>query len=107
MDPQTLSAYAAAAAALAAATVAAIQLFVGYRQSKAALLTAEAAMLNAKNAGRHRIASFRQTWIDVVRDALCEYHSILMNIEAGEEPAADDERKLSSLKTRLDLLLNP
>ena len=44
MDAPTISAFAAAAAAFGAFTVAGIQLFVGYRQSKAALGSAGAAI---------------------------------------------------------------
>jgi hypothetical protein len=108
MDPQTLSAYAAAAAAFAAATVAGIQFYVGYRQSKAALLAAQAAMMNAQNAGRHTIAGSRQNWINAVIETLSEYHSLLLMTGVGvPEPDPEDGKKLVALRTKLEILLNP
>jgi hypothetical protein len=107
VDAPTISAFAAAAAAIAAATVAGIQLYVGYRQSKAALIGARAAMMSAESAGRHTIASFRQNWIEAVRDTLSEYHSILMSTPDGHAISPEDERRLAALRTKLQLLLNP
>jgi len=106
LDASTISAFAAAAAAAAAATVAGIQLYVGYRQSKAELIAAQAAMMGAEGAGRHTIAAFRQKWIECVRDTLCEYHSILMSTDE-KDIRPEDQRKLAALKTKLELLLNP
>jgi hypothetical protein len=105
-DAATISAFAAAAAAIAAATVAGIQFYIGYRQSKADLISAQAAMMNAESAGRHTIASFRQEWIETVRDTLSEYHSILMST-GGALLSQEDERKLAALRTKLGLMLNP
>lgn len=104
MDAQTVSAFAAAAAAGAAAVVAGVQFYVGHRQSKAALQSAQAAMKNAANAGRHKVAEFRQTWIDNVIDALSEHHAILST--TGNAPGSD-RKALAALRTRLEILLNP
>jgi len=107
MDAPTISAFAAAAAAAGAFTVAGIQLYVGHRQSNAALTAAKAALLNAQNAGRHTVAEFRQKWIDKVIDALSDYHAILMTMTDGHPLSPDDNRKLAALRTRLEILLNP
>lgn len=107
MDAAAISALAAAAAAFAAASVAAIQLYVGHRQSRAALLSANAAMKNADSAGRHTIAAFRQKWIDTVIDTLSEYHAILIMV-GNERPGSTPEgAKLLALRTKLEILLNP
>ena len=107
MDVTTISALAAAGAAVGAFSVAGVQLYVGHRQSKAALKAANAALTNAQNAGRHKVAEFRQSWIDKVIDALSDYHAILMSIGDGHSLSSDDHRKLTALWTRLELLLNP
>lgn len=106
MDAPTISAFAAAGAALAAASVAVIQFYVGHRQSKAAMRSADAALMNAQNAGRHTVAEFRQKWIDKVIDALCEHHAILM-ATTDARLAAQDDRKRAALRTKLEILLNP
>ena len=106
MDVTTISALAAAGAAVGAFSVAGVQLYVGHRQSKAALKAANAALTNAQNAGRHKVAEFRQSWIDKVIDALSDYHAILMSIGDGHSLSPDDHRKLTALWTRLELL-NP
>ncbi|RWN59378.1 hypothetical protein [Mesorhizobium sp.] len=106
MDTQTISAFAAAAAATAATAVAGIQLFIGLRSTKAALVSSQAAMINATNAGSHRIAASRQKWIDDVIDTLSEYHALLMAQENGSVPP-DDRMKISALRTKLEILLNP
>ena len=87
--------------------MASVRLYVGHRQSKAALKAANAALTNAQNAGRHKVAEFRQSWIDKVIDALSDYHAILMSIGDGHSLSSDDHRKLTALWTRLELLLNP
>src|SRR4029078_13116370 len=107
MDVTTISALAAAGAAVGAFSGAGVQLYVGHRQSKAALKAANAALTNAQNAGRHKVAEFRQSWIDKVIDALSDYHAILMSIGDGHSLSSDDHRKLTALWTRLELLLNP
>ena len=107
MDVATISALAATAAAIGAFSVAGVQLYVGHRQSKAALKAANAALTNAQSAGRHKVAEFRQSWIDKVIDALSDYHAILMSIGDGHSLSSDDHRKLTALWTRLELLLNP
>jgi hypothetical protein len=107
MDVATISALAAAAAAIGAFSVAGVQLYVGHRQSKAALKAADAALMNAQSAGRHTVAVFRQSWIDKVVDALSDYHAILMTLGDGHSLSPDDHRKLTALWTRLELLLNP
>jgi len=107
MDASTVSAFAATAAAIAAAGVAAVQFYVGHRQSKAALLGAQAAMMNAKNAGRHTIAASRQSWINSVIESLSEYHAHLMAIGDAESPSRDGLKRLTALRTKLEILLNP
>jgi hypothetical protein len=114
VDAATISAFAAAFAAAGAFTVAGIQLYVGHRQSKAALkqsnaalISAEAALMNAKNTGRHTIAEFRQAWIYKVIDTLRDHHSILMNRPAGERPTVEEKKALTASKTQLEILLNP
>ena len=107
MDVTTISALAAAGAAVGAFSVAGVQLYVGHRQSKAALKAANAALTNAQNAGRHKVAEFRQSWIDKVIDALSDYHAILTSIGDDHSLSPDDHRKLTALWTRLELLLNP
>jgi hypothetical protein len=107
MDVATISALAAAAAAVGAFSVAGVQLYVGHRQSEAALKAANAALINAQSAGRHTVAEFRQSWTDKVIDALSDYHAILMSIDDGHSLALDDRRNLTALWTRLELLLNP
>jgi len=57
MDVATISALAAAAAAVGAFSVAGVQLYVGHRQSEAALKAANAALMNALSAGRHTVAA--------------------------------------------------
>lgn len=106
MDVTTISALAAAGSAAGAFSVAGLQLYVGHRQSKAALKAANAALTNAQSAGRHKVAEFRQSWIDKVIDALSDYHAILMSISDGHSLSPDDHRKLTALWTRLELLLN-
>jgi hypothetical protein len=106
MDVATISALAAAAAAVGAFSVAGVQLYVGHRQSGAALKAANAALMNAQSAGRHTVAEFRQSWTDKVIDALSDYHAILMSIDDGHL-SPDDSRNLTALWTRLELLLNP
>jgi hypothetical protein len=107
MDVATISALAAAAAAVGALSVAGVQLYVGHRQSGAALKAANAALMNAQSAGRHTVAEFRQSWTGKVIDSLSDYHAILMSIHDGHSLSPDDHRKLTALWTRLELLLNP
>jgi len=107
MDASTVSAFAAAFAALAAAAVGGITLYVGIRQTKADLLSAKAAMKEAQSAGRHRIAAFRQTWINTVMDTICDHHAILMTVPINAALPLADDRKLAALRTKLELLLNP
>jgi hypothetical protein len=106
MDVATISALAAAAAAVGAFSVAGVQLYVGHRQSGAALKAATAALMNAQSAGRHTVAEFRQSWTDKVIDALSDYHAILISIDDAHL-SPDDRRTLTALWTRLELLLNP
>jgi hypothetical protein len=100
MDGSTLSALAAWAAAAVALTGVAFNFFVGRKQAKAALLSAE-------NAGQHRIAEFRQAWINEIIDALSDHHSIASTIPPGQNPSPEDDRKLAALRTRLAIRLNP
>jgi hypothetical protein len=107
MDAATVSAFAAAGAALAAAAVAIIQLIVGLRQSRAALLSATAAMKTAESVGRHRVAVFRQTWINTIIETLSEYTAIVMATPATAERQPEERKKIGTLGTKLGLLLNP
>ena len=106
MDVATISAIAATAAAVGAFSVAGVQLYVGHRQSGAALKAAAAALMNAQSAGRHTVAEFRQSWSNKVIDALSDYNAVLMSVDKGHL-STDDRRKLTALWTRLELLLNP
>jgi hypothetical protein len=107
MDAPTISAFAAAGAALVAATVAGIQLFVGRKQAEAALVSAKAALKNSQSAGRHRVAEFRQTWIKTVIDTLCEHHAITMSRPVSQTLTPADARTLAAARTKLGILLNP
>jgi hypothetical protein len=107
MDVATISALAATAAAVGALSVAGVQLYVGHRQSQAALKAADAALMNAQSAGRHTVAVLRQSWMDKVTDALSDYHAILMSMGDGHSLSPDDHMKLTALWTRLELLLKP
>jgi hypothetical protein len=107
MDAPTLSAIAAYVAAGVAATVAAMQFYIGRKQADAALTSARAALMNAQNAGRHTVAEFRQKWIDQVIDTVCEHHSIVMARRPEETPSADELRSLLASRTKLEILLNP
>jgi hypothetical protein len=107
LEPPVLSAIAAWAAAAVAATVAAIQFFIGRKQAEAALMSAKAALTNAQNAGRHTVAEFRQSWIDKVIETLCDHHSIVMSRPAGQPPPVDEIRTLQASRTKLAILLNP
>jgi hypothetical protein len=112
METAAISAFAAAAAALIAASVAGIQLYLGLRQSKVALIAAEAARKSAESTGRRRIAEFRQKWIDDVRDTLSEYQSLLIlaalprNSQEGTL-TWDNNIRLHTLRLKLEMLLNP
>jgi hypothetical protein len=109
VDSQTVSSAWAVGAAWAAAGIAALgaafQFFIGRKQASAALISAQAALKNADNAGRHTQAEFRQKWIDRVIDALSEHTAILLNL--GDQPSGDERRKLTALRAKLELLLNP
>lgn len=107
MDSQTLSALAAWAAAGVALTGAGFQFFIGRKQASAAYMSAEAALKNAKNAGQHKVAEFRQRWIDNVIETLCEHQAILQIVAPSERPNPEDEKALSAAKTKLQILLNP
>lgn len=106
MDAATISALAAWAAAIVAGTAVGFQFFVGRRQAEAAITSAKAALRNAENSGRQKIAESRQAWINSVIDTLRDHQAIL----AG--PGTDglsqaDARQLAGLKTKLRILLNP
>jgi len=103
-DAPIISAVAAWAVAGITATVAGIQFFIGRKQAQAALTSADAALMNAKNAGRYRIAEFRQEWIDKVIDILSEQHAILA---ADSVLSSEDQRRVALLGMKLGLLLNP
>jgi hypothetical protein len=107
VDAPTLSTIAAFAATAVAATLAAVQFYVGRKQADAALTSARAALMNAQSAGRHTVAEFRQKWIDKVIETLCEYHSIVMARDAERTHSAEESRALSASRTKLEILLNP
>ncbi|QQN65280.1 hypothetical protein JIR23_05640 [Bradyrhizobium diazoefficiens] len=107
MEAAGISALAAWAAAAVAATGAGFQFFIGRKQANAALLTANAALRNSENAGRHKKAEFRQAWINRVIDTLCDHHAIVSTILPGQPASSEDERKLAGLRTKLGILLNP
>jgi hypothetical protein len=107
LDPSALSAFAAWAAAIVALTGVGFQFFVGRKQASAALNSANAALMSARNAGRHKVAESRQAWINKIIDALSEHHSIASTIPVGANPDLADNRKLTSLRTRLAIMLNP
>ena len=99
------------AAALIAAAVA---LVVGWRSSlaanksaDAALISARAAQMNAERAGVHRVAAFRQEWINTVIETLSNYHSIELTKMEVTATKAEDLRKMAALRTKLEILLNP
>jgi hypothetical protein len=107
-----ISAYAAWAAALVALTGVAFQFFVGRRQADAAHKSAEAALMNARSAGRYKIAEFRQAWIYKVVTALSELVAISQSINplavTAEENLfrAGQMQKLHALRTEVAILLN-
>ena len=68
----------------------------------AAKASADADMMNANYAGTRALANVRLKWLEDLRDTLARYHSILMEPKNGGE----DDRELSYLGTKLDLLLN-
>jgi len=50
----------------------------------------------------------RQKWIDKVIDTLSEHHAVLTLREGGRRALGeDDAKKLSALRTKLEILLNP
>ncbi len=100
-DAPTISAVAASVAAVVAGGVAAIQFSLGRRQTTAALTSAQAALMNAQNAGKHKIAEFRQDWIYKVIDEITEHHSILVT------RPEDLPRRLQASRIKLEILLNP
>jgi hypothetical protein len=107
MDAPTISAFAASAAAAAATAVGLIQLYVGHRQSKAALIAAKAAAKNAESTGRYKVAEFRQKWIDTVIETLSLHHSLAMRHSASVPASPEETMKAMTLRTKLELLLNP
>lgn len=99
---------------IAALVAAAVALIVGWRSSQAAnksaeaaLISARAAQLNAERAGVHRVAAFRQEWINTVIETLSAYHSIEMTKNLAAPAAPEDQRKMAALSTKLEILLNP
>jgi hypothetical protein len=104
-EPATAVAIFAALVALLSGVFApTVQLIIGWRQTKAARITALATQLTAELAGDRAIATMRLDWMQRVRETLSEFHSILMT--ATDPLSDDDNRKLSHLGTKLDLLLN-
>ncbi|MGY3149347.1 transposase-like protein [Bradyrhizobium sp. USDA 3397] len=72
-----------------------VQWRIGRRQAIASQTSAEASMLTARTAGAREIAKLRMSWMEELRQSLCEYHAILMSTEDGEELKAEDVRTLS------------
>jgi hypothetical protein len=107
MKAELFAALSGWAAALVAATLAAIQFFIGRRQAQAALTSAQAALMNARTVGRYKIAEFRQNWINKVIDTLCEHHAIIMSSDVNVQLPVEDRKKLAASRTRLEILLNP
>ena len=81
-----------------------VQMTIGGRQAAAALQSADAAMLTARNAGNREIARMRLLWMDKLREVLSEYHAILMIVDDGD--MSNQAQKLAQLGTQIDLLLN-
>jgi hypothetical protein len=107
MDAPTVSAFAAAGAAIIAATVAGIQFFIGRKQAEAALVSAKAAEKTAKSAGRHRITEFRQAWSNTIIEVLSEYIATVMMLPEDQMKQPGNMKKIGILGTKLGLLLNP
>lgn len=103
MDPAAVSALAACGAAAVALLGASFQFFIGRKQAQAALMSATAALKNAENSGRQKVADSRQNWINNVIDALSQYHAIVTTLDGD----VADARKLAELRTKLTILLNP
>jgi hypothetical protein len=58
-----------------------------------------------RKTGARAVANFRQEWINTLRQALAQYHSIMMTTQPPL--SCDDDRKASDLGTRIELMLNP
>jgi hypothetical protein len=82
-----------------------VALWVGHRQTKAAKISADAAMLSAQSIGSREIASMRLAWMEKLRDTLAEFHATLMSLDDSDF-SDDDRKKLALFGTQLDLLLN-
>jgi hypothetical protein len=82
-----------------------VALLIGRKQAAAAQRNADASMLTAQKAGARSVATMRQQWIDTLRKALSEYHSILMS--AKYPLSTVDDRAISNLGTQIELMLNP
>jgi hypothetical protein len=82
-----------------------VAFLIGKRQAAAAQKSAEANMLTARKAGARTVAIMRQQWIDTLRKALAEYHSIMMSAKYPLSQA--DDRAVSNLGTQIELMLNP
>jgi hypothetical protein len=97
-----------------------VQLIIGYLQYRTARRHAEAVGLQAqaakeqadatmrmvRSATVQKMCESRQAWIESLRDSLSNFHSILMTSKTYPYPVEDD-RKLSALGTKIELLLNP
>jgi len=103
MDSAAVSALAACGAAAVALLGASFQFFIGRKQAQAALMSATAALKNAENSGRQKVADSRQNWINNIIDALSQYHAIVTTLDGDSA----DARKLAELRTKLTILLNP
>ena len=114
MDTQQISLLTAFATALAAVLIApVVQIAIGFKQASVANISAEAAMKSAQAAFDNvqiyciqTICISRQKWIDLLRDTLSEFHSIVITENEYPYPKEVD-RQLSMLGTKIELLLNP
>ena len=106
MDVTTISALAAAGAAVGAFSVAGVQLYVGHRQSEAAL---KAAKRCPDERAKCRAAYGGSVSAELDRQSHRRAQRLPRNPDVGDRHSLspDDHRKLTALWTRLELLLNP
>jgi hypothetical protein len=107
MSDSNIPIIAAVITTVGAFVAACVALFVGIRNSRAAMTSAAAALRTAQNAGTHRVAQSRQEWINNVIDTLSEHHSIATTAEPASQKWSEDRRRLEYLRTKLEILLNP
>jgi hypothetical protein len=81
------------------------QAVIGSKQAEASRISADAAMLTAKNAGDRAVAAMRLKWVEQLREILSEYHSVLVSVDV-DDLSNKDLQQLSKLGTQLDLMMN-